>query len=155
MKRALCMLLLAGCGGASSVLEEVPEDLRKTTTAVPPVSDRHPWADPSGVEVGRWARYRERERPFTLAVVGRDAQGTWVEVVEEGGASARLVAPDGAVLKAWFQEPGAPAREQALEQRAEPAAPKLTESSRESDEEKLKVGGRELSAARIRLRLED
>ncbi|HEX7900328.1 MAG TPA: hypothetical protein VF950_21350 [Planctomycetota bacterium] len=155
MKRALCILLLAGCGGASSVIEEVPPDLRKTTSVVPPLADRYPYADPSGVEPGRWAKYREGERVFTLAVAARVPEGTWMEVVEESAASACLVAPDGAVLKAYWQEPGGPAREQPLDQRAEPAAPKRAESSREVAEEKVKIGGRELAAKAVRLRLED
>ena len=163
MKRALCMLLLvggstgltAGCGGASSVIEEVPPDLRRTTSAVPPLADRWPYADPSGVEPGRWARYREGDRVFTLAVAARVPRGTWMEVVEDGAASACLVGPDGAVLKAYWQEPGGPAREQPLEQRAEPAAPKRTESSRDVVDEKIRIGPRELAAKVVRLRLED
>ena len=155
MKRALCIVLLTGCGGAGSVLEEVPPDLRRTTSVVPPLADRWPYADPSGVEPGCWAKYREGERTFTLAVAGRAPDGTWMEVVEDGAASACLVASDGAVLKAWFQEPGGPAREQPLDQRAGPAAPKLTEMSREVGEEKVRVGARELAARVVRLRLED
>jgi len=149
------MLLLTGCGGAASVIEEVPPDLRKTTSVVPPLADRWPYADPSGVEPGRWAKYREGDRTFTLAVAGRAPEGTWMEVVEEGAASACLVASDGAVQKAYFQEPGGPAREQPLDQRAAPAAPKLTEMSREVGEEKVRVGARELTARVVRLRLED
>lgn len=155
MKRALCMLLLCGCPGAGSVIEDVPPELRRTSTLVPPVADRHPYADPSGVEPGRWAKYREKDRVFTLAVAGRDAEGTWIEVSEDGAASARLVAADGTVLKAFFQEPGGPAREQPLDQRAEPAAPKRTEAGREMDETAVKIGSRELTAKRARLRLED
>lgn len=157
MKSALCALLLAagGCGGSSSLIEEVPEDLRRTTSVVPAIADRHPYADPSGVEIGRWARYRENGRVITLAVAGRSAEGTWVELVEEGAASARLVAPDGAVLKAWWREPGSLAREQPLEQRADPAAPRRTETSRETGEEKVKLGSRELVAHAVRVRLED
>jgi hypothetical protein len=155
MKRALCMLFLSGCGGAVSVVEEVPDELRKTTSVVPAVADRHPYADPSEVEVGRWAKYREKERVFTLAVAARVPEGTWVELIEEGAASARLVAPDGAVLKAFYQEAGGPAREQPLEQRAEAAGPKLAEASREAGEEKVKAGSRELDAKVVRIRLED
>ena len=157
MKRAAAvLLLLAGCGGgAGSVLEEVPPELRGTASVVPPVGDRHPYADPSEVEVGRWASYRDKERSFTLAVVGRDAQGTWIEVVEEGAASARLVGPDGVVLKAYYQEPGGPAREQPLEQLAGASTSKRTEAGREESEEKVKVGARELTAKAVRLRLED
>src|SRR6188508_1805469 len=143
MKRALCMLLLTGCGGASSVIEEVPQDLRRTASVVPPLADRYPSADPSGVEIGRWAKYRDGDRTFTLAVVGRAPEGTWMEVVEEGAASACLVAPDGAVLKAYFKEPGGPARDQPLDQRAAPAEPKRTEASREVGEENVRVGARE------------
>ena len=163
MKRALCIVLLTGgstgltasCGGASSVIEEVPPDLRRTTSVVPPLADRWPYADPSGVEPGRWAKYRDGDRTFTLAVAGRAPEGTWMEVVEEGVVSACLVADDGAVLKAWFQEPGGPPREQPLDQRAAPATPKRTETSREVGEEKVRVGARELTARVVRLRLED
>lgn len=158
MKRVLCMLLLSGCGGAASVVDEVPPDLRRTTAVVPAAGDRHSYADPSAVEPGRWATYREGGRTITLAVVGRETDGTWVEVIENGetrAASARLVAPDGAVLRAWYQEPGAPAQPQAIDQRPAPAAPRTTETSREAGEEKVKVGGRELVARRVRIRSED
>lgn len=166
MKRALCMLLLSGgsagltasCGGAASVVDEVPPELRKTTAVVPAVGDRHAYADPSAVEPGRWATYREGGRTITLAVVGREAEGTWVEVIEAGetrAASARLVAPDGTVRRAWYQEPGSTAQPQALDQRAAPAAAKSTETSREAGEEKVKVGTRELVARRVRIRSED
>lgn len=158
MKRALCMLMLSGCGGAASVVDEVPPELRRTTAAVPAAGDRHPYADPSGVEPGRWATYREGGRTITLAVVGREAEGTWVEVIENGetrSASARLVAPDGTVRRAWYQEPGSTAQPQALDQRAAPAAAKLTETSREAGEERVKVGTRELVARRVRIRSED
>lgn len=156
MKRvAPLLLLLAGCPGAGSVLEEVPPELGRTSAVVPPLSDRHPFADPSAVDIGRWARYREKDRSFTLAVVGREADGTWLELVEDGGASARLVAPDGAVLRAFFQEPGGAPREQAPRQMAEAVAPKRHETSREESDEKVKVGARELTAKAVRLRLED
>ena len=163
MSRSLCILLLAagaalpagGCAGASSVVDEVPEELRRTRGVVPAVGDRHGYADPSGVEVGRWATYREGSRTFTLAVAGRDAEGTWVEVVDETAASARLVAPDGTVLKAFYQEPGGPAQPQPLDQRAAPAEPRRTETSRETGEEPVKVGARELVARRVRIRSED
>jgi len=163
MKRALCMVLLsggaaglaAGCGGAASLLEDVPPELRTTRSVVPAVADRWPYADPGDVEAGRWAKYREGDRTFTLAVAARGPEGTWMEVVEDLGASARLVAADGTVLKAWFQESDGPAREQPLDQRAEPAAPKRTEASRETAEEKVKVGARELTVRVVRLRLED
>lgn len=162
MRRALCIGLLAagaafpaGCGGASSVVDEVPPELRATRGVVPAVGDRHPWADPSGVEVGRWATYREGTRVLTLAVAGRDAEGTWVEVVDDAGASARLVAPDGAVLKAFHQEAGGPAQPQTLDQRAAPPEPRRTETSRETGEETVKAGARELVARRVRIRSED
>jgi hypothetical protein len=163
MGRALCILLLAagaalpaaGCAGASSVVDEVPEELRRTRGVVPAAGDRHPFADPSGVEVGRWATYREGARTFTLAVAGREAEGTWVEVVDEASASVRLVAPDGTVLKAFYQEPGGPAQPQPLDQRAAPAAPRRTETARETGEEAVKVGARELAARRVRIRSED
>jgi hypothetical protein len=163
MKRALCILLLsggsagltAGCGGASSLIEDVPPELRKTASVVPAAADRWPYADPSGVEAGRWAKYREGDRTFTLSVAAHVPEGTWTEVVEEGSASARLVAADGTVLKSWYQEPDGPAREQPLDQRAEEGAPKQAETSRERGEEKVKVGARELTARVVRLRLED
>lgn len=157
MTRSLCILLLtaAGCTGAASVLEEVPPELRKTTAVVPPAADRHPYADPSGVEVGRWASYREDGRTFTLAVAGREAEGTWVELIEEGAASARLVAPDGAVLRALYQENGGPAQPQPLEQRAGVVAAKRSESGRESGTESVRIAGRELAAKRVRIVSED
>ena len=163
MKRALCMLLLSGgsagltasCGGASSLIEDVPPELRKTASVVPAAADRWPYADPAGVEAGRWAKYRDGDRTVTLAVAARVPEGTWMEVVEDAGASARLVAADGTVLKAYYQEPEGPAREQPLDQRAEQAEPKRTEASRETGEEKVKAGARELTARVVRLRLED
>ena len=160
MRRPLCILFLAlaGCPGAASIVDEVPPELRKTTAAVPAVGDRHPYADPSAVEPGRWATYREGGRTITLAVVGREAEGTWVEVLDQGeprAASARLVAADGTVLKAWYQEPGSAVQPQPLDQRPAPAAARRTETSRETAEEKLKVGARELVARRVRIRSED
>jgi hypothetical protein len=158
MARALCMLLLglaAGCGGAASIVDDVPDELRRTRAVVPATGDRHLYADPSEVEIGRWATYREAGRTFTLAVAGREPDGTWVEVVEDGTASARLVSPDGSVLKAYYQEPGAPAQPQPLDQRPAPGMPKRTETSRETGDEKVKVGARELVARRLRIRSED
>ena len=158
MKRALCMVLLCGCGGAASVVEEVPPELRRSTAVIPAAGDRHPYADPTAVAPGAWATYREGGRTVTLAVAGREAEGTWVEVIEDGevrAASARLVAADGTVLRAWYQEPGAAAQAQPLDQRAAPAAPRRTETSRETAQEKVKIGARELVASRVRIRSED
>lgn len=158
--------LLGGCflfaTGESSQVEDVPADLRKPRLVVPPVMDVHLLGDPAGLKVGQWARYREKDRTVTIAVVEKEGENLWIEVVDEGEphqVSARLVTPDGGVEKAFYCEVGKNGRStvepQELEQYAPPPAPSLTEADRETGERRVTVGGRELRARRIRVRYED
>ncbi len=159
---AVGMLLAAGCGsGPSSTTIAIPEHLREITRVVPGVPDRYPYGDVAEAKVGQWVRYREGERTFTLAAVAREGEDTWIEMVEEGEvrqASARLVASGGSVKKAFYGEISAdgPSKTvaQALEQ-APPRRAKAPEGTRETGEEKVKVGDRELAARRVRVRSED
>lgn len=158
----LAALPAAGCsGGDVSATVPIPEHLRRVTRLVPPVSDRHPYGDVAKVKVGQWARYREGERVFTIAAVGKAGEETWVEVIEEGEtreASARLVAPGGAVKRAFFREitKDGPTEvvPQALEQAARAAAAP-EHGLREGGREKVTIGGRDLEAAVVRVRTED
>ena len=157
--------LLGGCflfpSGESSRVQDVPEGLKQTRIVAPAVSDRHLYGDVTKLSAGQWARYREDGVVLTLSVVGKDAEGVWVEVVEEGdprAVSARLVTPGGIVKKAFYGEVSKDAKTaampQALRQWTAPAsAPR--ETSRESSEEPCSVGGRPLAARRIRIRSED
>src|SRR5207248_430971 len=134
---------------------------RHVTKAVHPVPDRHPYGDVSKVKVGQWTRYAEGERIFTLAAVAKEGDDLWIEVIEEGEtreASARLVAPDGTVKKAFFREIGKDGPSEVVPQSLEqsPARPANSpEGVRDTAEEKIKVGERELTAKRIRIRSED
>jgi len=159
-------IFLGGCfllpSGEPSRVEEVPSDLRRAAVAAPPVGDRHPYGEVERLEVGQWVRVREEGGVFTLAVVGREAGGTWVEVVEEGTprvVSARLVAPGGGVKRAWYAEVPAAGRPvpvpQEIRPGAAPPAREPEELSRETGEERHAVAGRELAARRVRVLRED
>lgn len=156
---------LGGCfllpSGDSSKVEDVPEPLKRSRVVAPSILDRHLYGDVAKLEVGQWARYREDGTVLTLSVVGKEAEGVWVEVVEEGeprAVSARLVTPEGIVKKAFYGEISkgskADAVPQPLRQWMAPAAA-LRETSRESSEEAYSVGGRALSARKLRVRFED
>jgi len=156
---------LAGCfllpSGESSRVKDVPEELKRSGVVAPPVVDRHLYGDVAGLRTGQWARYREGGGLLTLAVVGAEEGGVWVEVVEEGETrlvSARLVAPGGIVKKAFYGEVSKGSRSavvpQPLQQWTEPP-PGLREVSREGGEERCAVGGRDLLAQRVRIRFED
>jgi hypothetical protein len=156
------LFALAGCGsGPASVMKEVPPELRHVTKVVPPVPDRHPYGDVSKVTVGQWTRYAEGDRTFMLAAVAKEGDDLWIEVIEEGEtreASARLVAPGGAVKKAFFLEIAKEGPSEGVPQSLEqsPARPaRAPEGSRDTAEEKVKVGDRELAAKRVRVRSED
>jgi hypothetical protein len=157
MRRSLLILLLAGCGGASSEVVDVPPELGRAEAAVPEAPDR--WTAPlEGLKPGQWARYAEGGQETTFRVDRTEGDGVWIEVIAEGPVrtvSARLVGPDGAVVKALYAEVGKPPVPQPLSQAPPPAAPKGTEVSREVGEEKVKVGDRELTAVRLRVVRED
>jgi hypothetical protein len=156
---------LGGCfllpSGESSKVEDVPENLKQTRVVAPPVSDRHLYGDVAKLAVGQWARYREDGTVLTLSVVGKEAEGVWMEVAEEGDpgpVSARLVMPEGVVKKAFYGEVSKGSKTvvvpQALRQGTAPAST-VRETSRESGEESCSVAGRTLAARRIRVRFED
>lgn len=154
-------LLLAACGGAASIVEEVPPELRRTVTAVPPAPDR--WIGPlEGLAAGQWARYQDGAQKVTTAVVARDGDAWWIETVVEGEprlASARRVEPDGTVTAARYAEIGRDGMsevvDQPLAQAVEPVRPRWTEVGRSTSKERLKVGGRELEVTVERVRYED
>ena len=155
------VLLAAGCSGPASAVIDVPEALRHVTKVVPSVPDRHPFGDVMKLAVGQWARYGDGTRSFTLAAVAAEGADLWIEVIEEGEtreASARLVAPDGAVKKAFFREVGKDGPSEVVPQSLEQSsarASKAPEGVRDVAEEKIKAGERELAAKRIRIRAED
>ena len=153
--------LLAACGGSASVVEEVPPELRRTVTAVPPAPDR--WPSPlEGLAQGQWARYQEGAHKITTAVVLRDGDAWWIETVVEGEprlVSARRVEPDGTVTAARYAELGRDGMSevvpQPLTQAVEAEAPRWTEVARDVSKERVKVGARELEATVERIRYED
>lgn len=160
------LLLLGGClfgGGEASRVEKVPEDLQHPRMVIPKAPDRHPYGDITKLKPGDWATYREGGRLLTIAAVAAEGESLWVEVIDEGEprqVSARLVGPDGVVRKAWYGEISRDGRKstveaQSLEQSAVLAAPRLSETARETGEESLVVQGRELRARRVALRFED
>jgi hypothetical protein len=162
----LCALLPAGCfstGGENSRVEKVPEDLRRPRVVAPKVPDRHQFGDITKVRPGQWVRYREGERTFTLAAVAAAGDSMWIELIEEGDprlVSARLVSPDGVVRKAFYGElykdgTKSTVEPQLLEQDGSSAVGAARESSREADEEKVTVDGKELTARRVSVRFED
>jgi hypothetical protein len=161
VRSAVLIVALAGCGGASSVIEHVPPELGRSVVAVPEAPDR--WSGPvQGLRPGLWVRYAEAGVQTTLQVVGTDGDSFWIESIVEGeprAASARLVGPDGAVRKAFYAEVGKDGASRAvvqpLAQAPAPPAPRGSEVSRDVGEEKVKVGARELAAARVRVVRED
>jgi hypothetical protein len=157
MRRSLLILALAGCGGASSVVEDVPPELGRAELAVPEAPDR--WTGPlEGLRAGMWARYAEGGVETTYRVAGTEDDAVWIELVTEGAAkatSARLVGPDGGVRKAWYTEAGRERVPQPLVQAPPAAAPRGAETQRETGEEKVRVGEVELAAVRLRVVRED
>jgi hypothetical protein len=162
----LLLPCLAGCifgSGASSRVEKVPEDLQRPRVVVPRAPDRHLYGAVSGIKPGQWATYREGGRTLTLAAVAVDGDALWIEVVDEGEprqVSARLVAPDGVIRKAYYGELWKDGRKssvepQPLEQTDLPATTRLSETGRETGEEPVTISGRELRARRVSLRFED
>src|ERR1043166_4089184 len=160
MKKILTVALVAvaGCSGGPASTT-VPFTDVHATRVVPSVPDRHPYGEVAGVKIGQWARYKEGERIFTIAAVAKEGDDVWIEVIDEGDerhGSARLVAPDGAVKRAFFRDIGkdgpGPALPQPLEQA--PPRPGIPDGSRETGEEKVKIGDRELTAKLVRLRYE-
>lgn len=160
------LLLLGGCifgGGEASRVEKVPEEFQHPRMVIPKAPDRHPYGDITKIKPGEWATYREGGRLLTIAAVAAEGDALWVEVIDEGEprqVSARLVGPDGIVRKAFYGEVSKDGKKsaveaQALEQSAIIAAPRLSETARETGDESVVVGGRELRARRIALRFED
>ena len=160
------LLLLGGClfgGGEASRVEKVPDELLHPRMVIPKAPDRHPYGAIAKLKPGEWATYREGGRLLTIAAVAVEGDALWVEVVDEGEprqVSARLVGPDGVVRKAYYGEISRDGRKslveaQALEQSAFLAAPRLSETARETGDESVVVGGRELRARRVALRFED
>ena len=155
---------LAGCSsGAASKVEKVPEELRRPRVVAPKVPDRNGYGDITKLRPGQWASYKEGERSFTLAAVGMSGDSMWIELIEEGDprlVSARLVSPDGVVRKAFYGEIAkdgtrSSVEPQTLEQNGTTSAEGLRETSRETDQETVKVAGRELTAQRVSVRYED
>jgi hypothetical protein len=162
----LALTGLAGClssGGEKSRVEKVPENLLRPRVVAPKLPDRHPYGDVAALRPGQWVTYKEGERTFTLAVVAAAGDSLWIEFIEEGDprlVSARLVSPDGVVRKAYYGEISkdgtkSTVEPQALEQDGSPTGGSLRESSREKDQEKVTVAGKELTAERLSLRFED
>ncbi|MBI3855526.1 MAG: hypothetical protein HY293_07520 [Planctomycetes bacterium] len=157
------LALLASCAGDASRVERVPEDLRRPRLVTPRVPDRHPFGDVTKLRTGQWATYREGDRTFTLAAVGTSGDSVWIELIEEGDprqVSARLVGPDGVVHKAFYGEISKAGEKssvepQTLDQNAAAPPAKLGESGRETGEETVIVGGRELRARKVSVRSED
>ena len=166
MTRVFALGILAaliGCSsGAASKVEKVPDDLQRPRIVAPKVPDRHAYGDITKLRPGQWASYKEGERHFTLAAVAAAGDSMWIELIEEGDprlVSARLVGPDGVVRKAFYGEISkdgtrSSVEPQTLEQDGAPPEG-LRESSRETDQETVKVAGRELTAQRVSVRYED
>ncbi len=162
----LLLPFLGGCffgGGAASRVEKVPDELQHARMVIPKAPDRHLYGDVTRLKPGEWATYREGNRLLTLAAVAVEGDALWIEVIDEGEprqVSARLVGPDRVVRKAYYGEISKDGRKslveaQSLEQSAVVAAPRLSETGRETGEESVVVGGRELRARRVALRFED
>ncbi|HVE40092.1 MAG TPA: hypothetical protein VNM14_09410 [Planctomycetota bacterium] len=162
----LILLALAGCvfgSGKSSEATKVPEAMKHTRPVAPKLPDRHPYGDVTRLRTGQWASYREGERSFTLAAVGVAGDRVWIEVIEEGEprqVSARLVSPDGVIHKAFYGEVSKDGQKssvepQTLEQDGSAAPTRLGETGRETGEEAVTVGGRELKSQRVKVRFED
>jgi hypothetical protein len=163
---ALLPLLGSSCfllpgGTEESRVEPVAERFRRKLLDVPPVPDRFAYGDPSRARVGQWARYRDRGRSVTLAAVGKEGDGVWIEEIDEGDprqVRASLVAPDRSVRKAFYGEVHADGTRSAVEPAplAQAAPPgRAPEAAREVGEETVRVGTRQLAARRVRLRFED
>lgn len=167
---AVLALAPGGCfllpSGERSRVEEVPPEMRRPLLAVPAAPDRHPYGDLARLGVGQWARYREPHRTVTVAVVGREGEDFWIEVIDEGRprqVSARRVAPDGTVRRAFYGEVEAGGARSAVEPQPlvqrdgsgpPPPAPEGA-PGREEGTERVRVGGRELEARAVRIRSED
>ncbi len=157
--------LLGGCflfpSGEASRVETVPPEMRRPRLVAPPVADRHPYGDVTALRPGQWASYREGQRQFTIAAVGKEEGGVWIEVIEEGDprqASARLVAPGGAVKKAFYCEISREGKSAAVPQELRPGIPvKLPDAAGERGPEDaiVRVGGRELKARPVNFTYED
>jgi hypothetical protein len=153
---------VSGCGGHASRIEKVPEEFLRPKIAAPKVTDRHPYGDVTKVRPGQWATYKEGERTLTVAAVGSAGDSVWVEVIDESeprAVSARLVAPDGVVRKAYYGEISkngvkSSIEAQALEQDASTGSG-AKESGRETDDETVTVAGRDLKCKRVSVRFED
>src|SRR6185295_6163064 len=97
VRKAASMVLflaLAGCPGAASRADKVPDELRRPRLVTPKVPDRHLYGPVAQLRPGQWARYREGDRTVTLAAVATELDRVWIEVIEEGEprqVSARLV----------------------------------------------------------------
>lgn len=155
MRRALLIVLLAGgCGGASSVVEDVRPELGRTVVVAPEAPDR--WFGPvEGLRPGQWVRYAEGGVETTYTVAAAEGDALWIEVSAGGAASRRLVGPDGDVRQAWYAEAGKPPVAQALVQAEAAPAPRGTELSSERSTEKLQIGDRELAGVRLKVVRED
>lgn len=163
--------VLSGCflfgSGESSRVETTDEKLRREKLTVPSTVDLHAFGPVSGCQVGRWATYTIVKdggtQSLTLAVVDREGEYLWIEVIEEGDvrrASARRVGPDGLVDLAYYREipvKGAPSSVhlQPITQYSETARPPMEVRNRESRDEELTVGGNTLSARMVRIEFED
>ena len=155
---AATAILIAGCSGGPASTT-VPFLDARATKVVPPIPDRHPYGDVTRVQVGQWARYREGDRVFTIAAVAKEGEDVWIEVVEEGDerqVSASRVSPDGTVTRAFYREIGKDGPSKVVPQPLEqaPPRPRVPEGFRETGEEKVKVGDRELTAKLVRIRFE-
>lgn len=169
MRRFVWMMalpVLGGCfmlpSGEKSRAVEVPPELRRPRLVVPPVQDHHFFGDVRRVAPGQWATYREDGRTVTVAAVAKDPEGIWIEVIEEGEprlVSARLVTPEGAVLRAFYREiskegPSAVVP-QPLAQWTPPAPREERVVSRRKGEERFRAGDRDLVCVAERGRRED
>lgn len=163
---AVLLSCLGGCifgSGEASRVEKVPDEYLHPRMVIPKAPDRHLFGDVTKLKIGDWATYREGGRLLTLAAVADEGDARWIEVIDEGEprlVSARLVGPDGVVRKAYYGEISKDGRKsavepQSLEQSAVVATPRLSETGRETGEETVRVGGRELRARRVALRFED
>ncbi len=139
-------LLLASCTGKASIVERVEPEAPRLV--VPSVEDHSPFGGEQ-LQVGERATYREKDRTLTVQVVGREGKGLWIEVIEEGDprlVSARLVAPDGGVEKAFYAEIGKDGTRSATVPQPVVQAPdrpngSLKQVSREEREERVAVAG--------------
>jgi len=173
MKRIVLALLPAftGCflfsSGPSSQTGDTPEHLKEVRIHVPETYDVYSYADAAQVLEGQWARYRITEKAssyeITLAVVRREGEDVWMEVIEEDEirrASARRVSPDGIVLRAFYREVGrngtpSSVHPQEIAQRAESHGPVPTERTRSSERRERTLAGRSLVVTEVKIEFED